>query len=252
MNPVLILQLRPEDEAADNEFEAILEKSGLVVDQVRRIRLDQTPNLDDVLLENIAGVIVGGGPACISDDPATQSKVDQGIESALMRFLPRVIENDFPFLGCCYGMGILAHALGAKVSKQRYGEPVGAVDCVVTSAGRSDPLLEGVPDIFRAFVGHKEAVQNLPEDCTWLVESTPCPVQMIRHGKYVYACQFHPEADSKGFEVRIRLYRDKGYFPPEQAEELIAMCRAEQTEHASRVMQNFVALCAAYEVVRIS
>lgn len=250
MHPVLILQSRPEDEASDNEFEAILAKAGLGADQVRRIRLDQTPNLDGVTLADISGVIVGGGPACVSDSSTDKSIVDQGVETALMGFLPKLIESDFPYLGCCYGIGILAHALGAVVSKERHGDAVGAVDCRVTVDGRCDPLLEGVPDTFRAFVGHKEAVQALPGGCVWLVESTPCPFQMIRYGTNVYACQFHPEADSEGFEVRIRLYQNKGYFPPEQAEALIAMCRAESVEFASHVLQNFVSLCAARESCR--
>jgi len=63
---------------------------------------------------------------------------------------------------------------------------------------------------------------------------------MIRHGENVYATQFHPEADAAGFELRIRIYRDRGYFPPEDAERLIAMCRAEQVDSPARVLRNFV------------
>ena len=38
MKPFLVLQLRPEDEAADAEFAAFLDKGGLSEDRVRRIR----------------------------------------------------------------------------------------------------------------------------------------------------------------------------------------------------------------------
>lgn len=44
--------------------------------------------------------------------------------------MPQVIDTDRPFMGCCYGLGILARHLGGEVSKERFGEPVG------TSAGR--------------------------------------------------------------------------------------------------------------------
>ena len=33
---------------------------------------------------------------------------------------------------------------------------------------------------------------------------------MIRHGRHVYATQFHPEADAESFVVRIGVYRERG------------------------------------------
>ncbi len=41
MKPFLVLQLRPETEASDDEFAAILRKSGLDATETVRIRLDQ-------------------------------------------------------------------------------------------------------------------------------------------------------------------------------------------------------------------
>ena len=120
-------------------------------------------------------------------------------------------------------------------------EPVGAVECRLTEAGRADPLLEGVPDNFRAFVGHKEAVQDLPPGATWLAASGPAPYQMLRHGNNVYATQFHPEADAAGFETRIRIYRHRGYFPPETADTLIEQVRREDVRFPEVILRNFVA-----------
>ncbi|MCF6302586.1 MAG: hypothetical protein L3J13_05220, partial [Devosiaceae bacterium] len=122
-----------------------------------------------------------------------------------------------------------------------YSEPVGAVDCSLTREGKSDPLLAGITQNFRAFVGHKEAAQALPPGCTHLVASDPCPFQMIRYKKNVYATQFHPEADPAEFELRINIYRKKGYFPPEDAQRLIQMVRAENITMPEKVLRNFVA-----------
>jgi len=240
MKPFLILQLRPESAASDDEYAAMLDKGGLRAEQAFRIRLDQQPNLDGLSLDDFSGVIVGGGPGCVSDTFDQKSAAERKSESAVMGLMPQITASDFPFLGCCYGIGILAHHLGANVSKQRYGEPVGAVDCTLTSAGRKDPMLVGVADHFRAFVGHKEAVQQLPRGCEHLVRSGPCPYQMIRFGENVYATQFHPEADGRSFELRIQVYRDAGYFAPGDAEELTAMCRAEDIRMPERVLLNFV------------
>ena len=245
MKPVLILQVRPESVAADDEYAAILAKGGLAAEETRRIRLEREPDhpalSPERVLEEHAAIVVGGGPGCVSDPAEGKSEDDRRIEGALDRLMPRVLEADFPFLGCCYGIGLLASRLGAEVSKARYGEPVGAVDCTLTAAGRDDPLLEGLPERFRAFVGHKEAVQALPRGCAHLVASAPCPYQMIRHGRRVYATQFHPEADSAGFATRISVYRDAGYFPPEEADALLAACRAEDVHVPERILRRFVA-----------
>ena len=239
--PFLILQLRPEAEASDDEFAAFLRKGGLSADRVRRVRLERESLPEGLALSDYAGVIVGGGPGCVSDAPEDKSPIEAKIEADILSLMPEVIAQDVPFLGCCYGIGILGHHLGRCVSKASFGEPVGTSACTVTEAGRGDPLLDGVPDAFDAFVGHKEAMQTLPEGCTHLVRSEACPFQMVKHGQNVYATQFHPEADSDGFETRIRIYKHKGYFPPEEADSLIAMCRAADVHAPEKILRNFVA-----------
>ena len=67
---------------------------------------------------------------------------------------------------------------------------------------------------------------------------------MIRHGRNVYATQFHPEADSDGFETRIHIYKHRGYFPPEDADKLIEMCRAADVHAPEKVLKNFVEIYA--------
>ena len=239
--PFLVLQLRPEAEAKDDEFAAILRKGGLADSETRRIRLDQERLPQDLRLEDHAGVIVGGGPGCVSDAPEDKSAIEARIEADVLSLMPQITEADFPFLGCCYGIGILGKHLDARVGKGRYGEPVGTSDCSLTDAGRDDALLAGVPERFDAFVGHKEALEVLPEGCAHLVSSPACPFQMVRHKRNVYATQFHPEADAAGFETRINIYKHRGYFPPETADDLIAMCRAADVQAPERILRNFVA-----------
>lgn len=240
MRPFLILQLRPEAEAADDEFAAFLAKGGLAPEEVRRVRLDEAPEAGGLDPAAFAGVIVGGGPGCVSDPPEKKSPVEKRIEDAVLGLMPAIVDRDLPFLGCCYGIGILAHHLGAPVGQGRHGEPVGTADCRLTEAGRADPLLAGLPERFKAFVGHKEAVEALPQGCVHLVSSPTCPFQMIRRGRNVYATQFHPEADAAGFEVRIRVYADRGYFPPGDAERLIEMCRTEDVSGPETILRRFV------------
>lgn len=240
MKPFLILQLRPEAAAADNEFDAILEKGGLARSQVVRIRLDCEPIPAGLDLSDYAGIIVGGGPGCVSDPVEQKTGAERHIEASILKLMPAIEALDFPFLGCCYGIGILAHHLGAKVGKDRYGEDVGVVACSLTRDGKDDPLLKDLPGTFLAFVGHKEAVQELPSGCLHLLTSEPCPFQMIRYKRNVYATQFHPEADGHVFEVRINIYKDKGYFRPEEAQELIEKCHRQSVHAPEAILRNFV------------
>ncbi|AHM05600.1 glutamine amidotransferase class-I [Roseibacterium elongatum DSM 19469] len=238
MKPFLVLQLRPEREAADEEFAAFLERGQLREAQVRRIRLDEAP-MPALSLDDYAGIIVGGGPGCVSDAPEDKDPLEARIEADILSLMPEVLARDMPFMGCCYGMGILGHTLGGTVAKGRYGEPIGGVDCTLTEHGATDPILADLPRDFRALVGHKEAVEDLPQGATHLVASGPCPFQMIRAGRNVYATQFHPEAKGENFANRIRIYRDRGYFDPADAEALTAACLAERVSVPERILSNF-------------
>lgn len=239
MRRFLILQLRPETEASDGEFAAILDKGGIGAERTHRIRLDREPLPEDLDLADYAGVVVGGGPGCVSDDPATKPADEARIEAAILSLMPEITSRDIPFMGCCYGISILAHHLGAEVSKRRWGEPVGPVTVRRTRDGAGDPLLADLPDAFPALVGHKEATQALPPGCVHLLASDPCPFQMIRHGRNVYATQFHPEADGQVFADRIRIYRDRGYFAPEEAGVLTRQALAAEVTETPRILARF-------------
>ncbi|MBU2980422.1 glutamine amidotransferase [Lentibacter algarum] len=240
MKPFLILQLRPEAAASDSEFFAICRNAGLDANEVKRIRLDQEALPTELNLDDFSGVIVGGGPGCVSDAPAQKTDDEARIEAEILGLMPQITERDFPFMGCCYGIGILGHHLAQNVSKERYSEPVGTADCRLTTAGELDPVCAGLPKRFDAFVGHKEAMQSLPDGCEHLIEAPSCPYQMIRYGQNVYATQFHPEADGAEFEIRINIYKHKGYFAPAEAEGLIAMCRTANVTAPASILRSFV------------
>ncbi|MGY6549023.1 MAG: glutamine amidotransferase [Roseinatronobacter sp.] len=240
MKPFLILQLRPETEAADEEYAAIMRRAGLDAHRARRIRLDQTDLPETLDLAGFCGVIVGGGPGCVSDAPEDKTPTEARIEAQILGLMPKIVAQNTPFLGCCYGIGILGRHLGAPVSKMSHGEPIGPITCTRRPESANDPLLDGLPEQFTALVGHKEALDALPDGATHLLEGTRCPIQMLRYRDRIYATQFHPEATGASFALRIRVYRDKGYFAPEQADTLTALCADADTTVSGRILANFV------------
>jgi GMP synthase (glutamine-hydrolysing) len=239
--PFLILQLRPEDEAADDELAAIIKSGGLDRAEVERYRIDQG-KLPKVDLSRYSAVIVGGGPFNVSDPEHVKSDVQKRLEEDLHELLDDIIREDFPYLGACYGLGILANHLGGTVSKEKYAENVEALTIRLTEQAKDDPITGDLLPEFRAFAGHKESVQDTPPNSVLLASSETCPVHMIRHKQNIYGAQFHPELDARGIALRINIYRHAGYFPPEDADRLIAAAETEQIIVPPMILENFVNL----------
>jgi len=238
VKPFLLLATREDDEAADNEFEAFRTFTGLDDGCLHRLRLERDA-LPDVDLDDWSGVLLGGSPFNSSDAYEAKSAVQRRIEVDLHRLLDVVVTRDFPFLGACYGIGTLGTHQGAVVD-QTHGEPVSSVRVELTTAGAEDPVFGVLPPSFSAFVGHKEAVRDLPAHAVRLAGSSTCPVQAFRIGRNVYATQFHPELDAEGLSLRIEVYRFVGYFAPEQADSLKQMARSSAVHHPPALLRRFV------------
>lgn len=238
MKPFLLLQSRPEDAASDNEYEAFLKFGKLKSDELRRIRIekDGMPNIN---LDSYAAIILGGGPSNMSDPNEQKSAAQKTFEPQLAQLLDHIIARDSPFLGACYGIGVVVAHQNGTVSRT-FGEPVGAVEITLTDEGKRDPLLAGIESSFDAFVGHKEACEILPESATLLASSNMCPVQMFRIKQNIYVTQFHPELDAHGLETRIQIYKHAGYFPPNEADKLIAKGYAANVTEPVKILQAFV------------
>ena len=236
--PFLIIQLRPEDEAADDELRSIRHYGGLDEGEVVRLRVEDT-GLPDIRLDAHAAIIVGGSPFDISTPESEKPPIQRKIESDFMALLDAVVGSDFPFLGACSGNGLLGKYCGATISR-RYAEPVGGADITLTHEGARDSLLEGLPRRFRVLLGHKEACDSTPAGATLLITGNQCPVQMFRVGENVYATQFHPEADPGEFRLRIDTYREYGYFEPQEAEQIKVRIHQKATPYAQTLLRRFV------------
>ena len=238
MKPFLLLAIRADDAAADNEYESFLACAGLHERDLRRHRLEQRP-LGSVELRDWSGIFLGGGPFNASDPPGSKSPVQRRVEADLRGLFDKVVRADFPFLGACYAIGTLGNHQGAIVDR-RYAEPIGAVPVTLTREGRRDPLLAGLPATFDAFVGHKKAISSLPDHAVLLASSAGCPVQAFRIGTAVYATQFHPELDAAGLCTRIEVYKHAGYFDPAQAGELKAQAHRSNVTCPPTILRRFV------------
>ena len=235
--PFLLLSIRAEDAAADDEYAAMMRFAGLDANGMHRIRLTHR-SLGNIDLADWSGIILGGGPYNVSDAFDSKSETQRRVESELLPLIGRIVDHDFPFLGCCYGVGTLGSVVGATVDRT-YPEPVGALTVSLTEQGRRDPLFADLPDVFDAYGGHKEGASALPPDLACLAYSADCPIQAFRVGDNVYATQFHPELDADGMSTRIDVYKDYGYFAPETAESLKSAARQRSIDHPPTILRRF-------------
>jgi GMP synthase (glutamine-hydrolysing) len=238
VKPFLLLAIRAEDAAADNEYASFQTLAGLAEGELHRIRLEQRP-LGDIDLRDWSGILLGGGPFNFTDPEDRKSPVQRRVEADLQRVLDAVTAADFPFLGACYGIGALGRHQGAVLDR-RFGEPVGTVRVTLTEAGRRDPVLGELPAEFDAFTGHKEAISELPGHAVLLASSAACAVQAFRVGANVYATQFHPELDAAGMSTRVDVYKHAGYFHPSEADEIKAQAWRSEISDPPEILRAFV------------
>ncbi|MEN3318336.1 MAG: hypothetical protein V7643_1737 [Mycobacterium sp.] len=235
--PFLLLSIRAEDAAADDEYAAMMRFAGLDTRGLQRIRLTHR-SLGQIDLADWSGIILGGGPYNVSDAADSKTQTQRRVESELLPLIGRIVDHDFPFLGCCYGVGTLGAVVGATVDRI-YTEPVGALTVNLTEDGRRDPLFAGLPHVFDAYGGHKEGASALPSELVCLAYSADCPIQAFRVGDNVYATQFHPELDADGICTRIDVYKNYGYFAPETAESLKTAALQRSIEHPPTILRRF-------------
>jgi GMP synthase (glutamine-hydrolysing) len=243
VKPFLLLGIRAEDIAADEEYAALLRCTGLGEAELQRIRMEQRP-LGRIDLDQWSGIILGGGPFQVSDPEEKKSATQLRVEAELADLLDDIVEHDHPFLGSCYGIGTLGRHEGAVVDRT-YAEPIGGIQITLTSAGSRDPLFSVARSTFGAYVGHKEAITKLPAHAVALAAAPSCPVQAFRIGTRVYATQFHPELDLDGLKTRVAVYKYAGYFEPDQADAVIAAAEASGISDTPNFLGRFVGLFAS-------
>lgn len=135
------------------------------------------------------GVVLSGGPRSVTDTDAWK--------------LPNWFDTlSQPALGICYGMQLLAHALGGQVQSAQSRE-YGA-EKMNLEKDIHDPLFEGTPENQLVWMSHGDHVESLGKNFYKIATSQGGVAAAMKHRqKLVYGLQFHPEADHSEYGIRI-------------------------------------------------
>jgi len=146
--------------------------------------------LNELQKSKVSAVILSGGPASVWNENAP--KCD-----------PELLEGKIPLLGICYGMQMLAHSLGGKVSpssNREYGKT--KIKLVEDSL-----LFSAVPKEFSVWMSHGDIVEKAPPGWKLLAFSANdhnrvC-VGIENSSLKIVGLQFHPEVTHTEFGKQI-------------------------------------------------
>jgi len=136
-------------------------------------------------LTNYAAIIAFGGTQHVYEDHK-YGYFEQ--EKALLR---QAVAQDIPVLGVCLGGQLLASALGAEVRQHSITE-IGFFEIPFTSAGKTDPLFQGLPGYQKVFHWHEDTF-DLPAGAVLLASNEHTENQAFRYGRHAYGLQYHIE-----------------------------------------------------------
>lgn len=144
-------------------------------------------SVDKIKRENPIGIILTGGPHSVYEEGAMHADKE-------------LFDLGIPILGICYGMQLMAHALGGRVEPcavSEYGK-------IKTSINTKSKLYRGIHDVTYTLMNHTDAVSVVPDGFIATGSTKDCPIASMECAeKRLFAVQYHPEADltERGHEI---------------------------------------------------
>ncbi len=155
--------------------------SQLIARRVREARVyselvSHRAGAEEIRRRSPSALVLSGGPASVYAEGAPQ--VD-----------PAIFELGIPVLGICYGMQLMAQALGGRVDRTGAGEFGKAA--VHSARGR---LSAGLPAEQTVWMSHRDSVVAPPEGAEVTASSESTPIAAFEApARGLYGVQFHPE-----------------------------------------------------------
>ena len=231
---VLLLQIRDEPRAEEQERLCFLEAGGLWPEQLACHNLVAEPRLSWSRVRTFDAVMVGGAGA---HSVTREYDFSQPLRDVLLR----LVQQGRPLFASCYGHHALVEALGGRIVTDHASGEVGTFDVELSEAGRGDRLFDGLPERFPVQLGHHDRVDRLPPDLVELAASDRCAAQALRvPGRPIYSTQFHSEMTREHMAARLMWYRD-GYLAERTTREELSR-RLRPSDEAVSLIRRFLDL----------
>jgi GMP synthase (glutamine-hydrolysing) len=187
-------------------------------------------------MEGIAGVVVTGSPAMVTDREPWSERA--------AAWLAQLVDAQVPVLGLCYGHQLLAHALGGEVARHPGGLEIGTVAIQQMPAAEGDALFGDLPIEFAAHVVHEQSVRRLPPGAVALAANAHEAHHAFRVGPSAWGVQFHPEFSDGVMRDYVQCFAPSLRRTGVDADAL--QHQVQPTPHAGSLLARFAQLAAAH------
>jgi GMP synthase (glutamine-hydrolysing) len=129
---------------------------------------------------NIKGIILSGGPLCLSEE-LTISSINKNIVALF---------SNLPVLGICFGFQIMAASYGGKIdSMEQVHQGIKNIKIDITSM-----IFKGLSNEIDAFESHRDKLVEVPPNFNVISMSSDGIIQGIENMNLKrWGVQFHPE-----------------------------------------------------------
>ncbi len=191
-----------------------------------------------------AAVIVYGGPDSANDTTPKMRQERSRVKG--------VLDNQKPYLGICLGGQVLGKIAGGEIVVNKInGQPYPEIGFVnhrtdepytveLTAEGRKDPLFDGIPNEFRVFHLHGEAVVPNEETTKVLGVGATCRTQVIKVGKNAYGIQSHVELTDEMLKRGLKEDPDWAKTSPAKDMETFREIKEEYQRTCHVLLSNFL------------
>jgi len=146
------------------------------------------------------GIILSGGPLCISDNPYYKDIVKN---ISAIQLLPGI-----PVLGICFGFQIICDIFGGYIDKLHYHN----LGFKKINVEHSDmQLFKNINDTRTFFFSHNDQITQIPNGFKYFMHNN-IVIYIKNIEKKIYGVQFHPEGSTDGHMIIKTFIFNIAYF----------------------------------------
>ncbi len=196
---------------------------------------DAVTNRDLPGIDRVKGVVIAGSHAMVTDNLSWSMNIES--------WIPKIIENQIPLLGICYGHQLIARAMGGVVDYHPGGIEIGTTGIELFTDSQKDRLFENLPGKINVHVSHSQTVVTLPPGTVRLAGNDFEPHHAFRINDCAWGFQFHPEYDEAIMKAYISELAHT--FEAVQSREVQLLAQVKATPYAALLLERFGRLCGA-------
>ena len=144
-------------------------------------------SIEKIKEKNPKGIIFTGGPASVYGEDSPKCSEE-------------IFNLGIPVLGICYGMQLMAHTLGGKVTSantREYGETNVNLD-------NTSPLFQGFDNTNIFLMSHTDYVEKVPDGFKKIADTPVCQIAGMENSeRKLYSIQFHPEVNNSKNGIQV-------------------------------------------------